>query len=141
MEPDKQINRKKLAEIVFKDNEKRLLLNKITHSAVNRVMIEQCVRLGFGFQQTKGLPKDCLAQRNAEVILLVIPLYFEAKMDLGLPVVNIGITDIEQQRQRITKRDGEEGVKRLDKQMSLEEREKRSQCCVRNDGDPGDAAQ
>lgn len=74
-------------------------------------------------------------------MLLVIPLYFEANMNLGLPVVNIGISDREQQVQRITKRDGEEGVKRLDKQMSLEEREKRSQCCVRNDGNPSDAAQ
>lgn len=58
-------------------------------------MLEQCVRLGFGFQQTKGLPKDCLAQRNADVMLLVIPLYFEANMNLGLPVVNIGISDRE----------------------------------------------
>ena len=40
LEQDGQLNRKKLAEIIFQDNEKRLLLNKITHRAVNRVMIE-----------------------------------------------------------------------------------------------------
>ena len=61
LERDGQINRKKLADIVFKDTEKRLLLNKITHSAVNKIMIEQCIKLGFGLQQSHGLPKDCVA--------------------------------------------------------------------------------
>ena len=50
-----------------------------------------------------------------------------------MTAVNIGVSDIEEQKKRIVLRDGEQALKRLEKQFGLEKREQLADLSVRND--------
>ncbi|CAL6012539.1 Dephospho-CoA_kinase [Hexamita inflata] len=130
---DKQINRAKLGEIVFADKSKLELLNSLTHPAISKQMIMEAIKISFALQQGMGVPSECKKLRKPKIIVLVVPLYFEAKINLQLPVVNIGVTDQEQWITRIEKRDGIKGVNKVKAQMSLQDRENLADFCVRND--------
>lgn len=82
--------------------------------------------LSSGSAQRYGIPEGCNQVAQPVAVALVVPLYFESRAEMDVPVVNIGVSDTGELRKRIMARDGESAVRRLDSQMSLAEREARS---------------
>ena len=85
---EKQINRKILKKIIFKDEKNREWINKLLHPLIKEKMI-----------------KECNQYKNNKVILLVVPLLFEAKFeDLCTEIWLVKCTE-EEQIKRLVKRD------------------------------------
>ncbi len=97
----KEINRKKLGEIVFNDQEKKKKLESIIHPFVRKEIAEYS---------------------NEGIIFFEVPLLFEAKMeDLFFKVITI-YADLETQLKRLRMRNGyskEEAMMRINSQMDL----------------------
>jgi len=108
---DRTINRKKLADIVFSDPEKRQILNEIVHPEVlnkSKILIAQ--------YQEEGL---------APLIILDAPLLIEAGMDKMVDEVWVIAVDQELQVKRVMERDNisrEAALKRLESQMPMVEK-------------------
>lgn len=101
------LNRRKLANIVFNDEKKLKKLNQIIHPQVKKV-IRQEIR------------KHSLL--GAEIIVLDVPLLFEAGIDKLCTVTVVVFTDYNTQVERIISRDHltfEEAKKRIEAQMSI----------------------
>ena len=85
---EKQINRKLLKKIIFKDEKSREWINNLLHPLIKEKMI-----------------KECNQYKDNKVILLVVPLLFEAKFeDLCTEIWLVKCTE-EQQIKRLIKRD------------------------------------
>ena len=85
---EKQINRKLLKKIIFKDEKNREWINKLLHPLIKEKMI-----------------KECNQHKDNKVILLVVPLLFEAKFeDLCTEIWLVKCTE-EEQIKRLIKRD------------------------------------
>ena len=85
---EKQINRKLLKKIIFKDEKNREWINKLLHPLIKEKMI-----------------KECNQYKDNKVILLVVPLLFEAKFeDLCTEIWLVKCTE-EEQIKRLVKRD------------------------------------
>ncbi|GAB4434923.1 MAG: dephospho-CoA kinase [bacterium] len=119
LNPDGEIDRKRLAEIVFSDPEKRRTLENIVHPAVkkerNRIIAE--------------LEKK---DKNAMVVL-DIPLLFEAGMEKEADYIVLAYADERTLFERVQKRDNmtyEEFSRRLKNQMPLSEKVKKSHFVV-----------
>ena len=89
--PSGALDRKKLAPIVFSDEEKLKQLNDITHSAV----IEETERLISDF-----------AEKGIKAVTVQVPLMFESGYDKRCDVVVCVIADYDVRVARIQKRDG-----------------------------------
>jgi dephospho-CoA kinase len=63
--PHQQIDRKKLGDIIFRNPEKRRLLNKLTHPRILRCMLKRMVF-------------DHYTKRHGAVVLVDVPLLFES---------------------------------------------------------------
>ncbi len=104
------INRKKLATIVFNDDEKRQKLNSIVHPSVRRV-IETEVK------------KYKILGNN--IIVLDVPLLFESRFNKLCDVTIVVYTDPETQLSRLMMRDNlaqEDAKKRIDAQLDIKEK-------------------
>lgn len=116
---DGTLDRKKLAQCIFADANKRQTLEHIVHPAVRRA-----------FQARIAACED-------DVLVLDVPLLFEAGFD-DLTTFNVVIhTKPETQRLRLMQRDGlsENAAElRIAAQLPLEEKIKRSDFAVANDG-------
>lgn len=116
------IDRKKLGRIVFNDNNKRLKLNKITHTRIYNLALEEIIEA-----------KD-------EVIFLDIPLLFETRdqhKDFYKVVDEIWLisSTTEIQLFRLMKRDGitkEDAIKRIESQMNILEKKQLSDLVIEN---------
>ena len=100
-----ELNRKKLASIIFEDEKKREELNKLTFIYV----VDEIKR------QINNLKKD--------IIVVNAPLLFESNLDQICDFVIAIIADRDMQIERIVKRDGlskEEAEKRLNMQNTNE---------------------
>ena len=85
---EKQINRKILKKIIFKDEKNREWINKLLHPLIKEKIIKECNRY-----------------KDNKVILLVVPLLFEAKFeDLCTEIWLVKCTE-EEQIKRLVKRD------------------------------------
>ena len=85
---EKQINRKLLKKIIFRDEKNREWINKLLHPLIKEKMI-----------------KGCNQYKDNKVILLVVPLLFEAKFeDLCTEIWLVKCTE-EEQIKRLIKRD------------------------------------
>ncbi len=85
---EKEINRKLLKKIIFKDEKNREWINKLLHPLIKEKMI-----------------KECNKYKDNKVILLVVPLLFEAKFeDLCTEIWLVKCTK-EEQIKRLVKRD------------------------------------
>lgn len=127
LEPDGAINRKKLADIVFRDEGRRKRLNEITHPRIKDKII--------------GLLNE-YKKEGATVVMIEATLIVErgGLMDLidGLIVVT---ADEEKQIERLVQGKGytrEEAVSRLRAQMPAEEKVKHADYVIDNSGSPGD---
>ena len=85
---DNAINRKLLRKIITKDEKNREWIQKLLHPLIKEKMIEKCIQY-----------------KNNQIILLVIPLLFEAKFeDICTEIWLVKCTE-EEQIKRLIKRD------------------------------------
>jgi len=115
-----QINLKMLGEIIFSDANKRDLLNKITHPRVLVVMneaIEKSRKLG------------------EKIIVIDVPLLFEAKLDYLADLIILAYTKKETQIERLIARDSisrSEALKKIESQLDLETKKQLSDIVIDN---------
>ena len=116
-----EIDRSRLGKIVFNNLEKKKILEEITHPQVIREMREK------------------IEEYRAEnkVIVLDIPLLFEAGLEFMVDEIWVVYVDRETQLQRLMARDGlsyEEANKRIQAQMSLEKKRVLADFVINNKG-------
>ncbi len=119
--PDGTLNRNTLADIVFRNSEAHDRLNAALHPKIierMQVQIEECRKMG------------------ALIVILDVPLLFEAGLE-KLPDVIVCATASEaKQMERLKMRDGlnqEQSIRRIQSQLPLEEKEKRSDIVINTD--------
>lgn len=118
LKEDGEINRKTLASIVFNDLSKRKILEDIIHPEVKKICEDRA---------------RTLEKEGKDIIVLDIPLLFEAGMEDMVDYVILAYADVETLYNRVQKRDKmskEEFLSRLKNQMSLEEKAKKSHFIV-----------
>jgi dephospho-CoA kinase len=118
------LDRRAVAAQVFADPEARRRLEAITHPAIRRVMLEETMRLAAA--------GHALAFYDA-------PLLFEVGLDAALDAVVVVWAPRDEQRARAVARGGlspEEADARLASQLPLDEKARRADFVVANDGAP-----
>lgn len=120
---DKEIDRRKLGDIVFRDFQKMAELERIVHPIVRK--------------EINKLLQKYREEGKAKIVVLDVPLLFEAKLhkDMDLNVV-VQATQ-EKQIQQATARlniSREEALRRIRLQMPLEEKIKMADVVIDNDG-------
>lgn len=119
---DGELDRKKLGQIVFSDDGKLELLNSITHPHIRRRMKDQM---------------NELESKNNKVIVLDIPLLFEAKMEDLVDIILVVFAKEEIQTKRITERDNctqEEAMRIIKAQISQQDKISKSDYTIDNSG-------
>jgi dephospho-CoA kinase len=121
LQPDGRLDRGRLAEIIFADPGARDRLNAITHPPIRKRMEEE------------------VAARADEsgLLILDIPLLFEAGRESTVEKVVVVWVDRETQLKRLTQRDrlsGADAARRVDAQLSLEEKRARADIVIDNRG-------
>lgn len=121
--PDGEINRSELGDIVFNDSRKMQLLNRIVHPCVTK---ETNRRL------------RAMERSNPEaIVVLDIPLLFEAQMHTDLSEIIVVYAPEHIQIERLMKRDKiseADAVVRVRVQMSIEEKKNRATFVIDNSG-------
>ncbi|MBO8158883.1 dephospho-CoA kinase [Thermosyntropha sp.] len=118
---DKTINREKLGEIVFNDPELLQRLNSITHPRIMEFFKKELQRLKV--------------EKPDAVIVFEVPLLYETHMDRICDEVWVVWVDRETQIERLCKRDNiseEDALKRIEAQMSLDEKARRAKVVIDN---------
>jgi len=117
----REINRKVLRNIIFKDAKSRDWIQKLLHPLIKEKII-----------------KDCYQYKNHKIILLVIPLLFEAKFeDICTEIWLVKCTE-EQQIERLVRRDKiseEEAAAIIKLQLNFEAKQKLSDVILDNSDD------
>lgn len=106
------IDRRKLGEIVFANEEKRMQLNAIVHPEVRKMMIKQ---------------RDEAIRAGERFVVLDIPLLYESGLERLTDKVIVVWVPRELQLERLMKRNQlneDEALKRIHAQHSLEEKRK-----------------
>lgn len=114
------LDRKKLASIVFADDEARRALNAIVHPLVGALAAERTNEL-----EARGEPLACYE----------VPLLYEGKLESALKPVVVVIAPLEAQVARTVARDGgtaDEARARIRAQMPLSEKAERADYVVDN---------
>lgn len=109
-----EINRKILADIVFKDKKKKKILEGIIHPEVKKICSDRA----------KELEKE-----GKDIAVFDIPLLFEAGMENMVDYVILACADEDTIYERVKKRDGmsrEEFLARINNQIPLEDKIKKS---------------
>ena len=122
--PDENIDRKKLGEMIFSDEEAREKLNSIVHPRVNMKLMEETEQL-----KKKSSPP--------EVLVYDVPLLIETGAYDMVDMVVLVYTTQQVQKERLKKRDGfleEEIEARLSSQMDLDEKKKYADYTIDNTG-------
>jgi dephospho-CoA kinase len=118
---DQTIDREKLGAIVFNNPERLQVLNQITHPRVG--------------EQFKQIITTLRAEKSDAVLFMEVPLLYETHMERICDEVWVVWVDEETQIQRLMKRDGlsrEDALKRIDAQMSLDEKARRADFVIDN---------
>ncbi|MCY7814930.1 dephospho-CoA kinase [Bacillus haynesii] len=116
------IDRRKLGEIVFANEEKRMQLNAIVHPEVRKMMIKQ---------------RDEAIRAGERFVVLDIPLLYESGLERLTDKVIVVWVPRELQLERLMKRNQlneDETLKRIHAQHSLEEKKKRADAVIDNSG-------
>lgn len=125
LRPDGTVDRKALAARIFADPAARERLNALTHPYIRARMAEETKRLS--------------ASRQANVIVLDIPLLFETRGADDLDGVIVVYADEPARLRRLIARDGlteEEARRRVSAQMALSEKVARADWVIDNTGPP-----
>ncbi|MBA2878440.1 MULTISPECIES: dephospho-CoA kinase [Anoxybacillus] len=116
------IDRRKLGTIVFDDEQKRKQLNAIVHPLVRKHMLQQ---------------KEQYAKQKEKAVVLDIPLLFESKLEHLVDRILVVYVDEQTQLHRLCERNGfsvEEARARMKAQMPLEEKRKKADAVIDNNG-------
>jgi len=112
LKDSQEINRKKLAQIVFSDQEKLKLLNRITHPEIIALIKKQI--------------RQIYSHSTGNVVCIIdAPLLFETHLEFMVDKVIVVYLNREEQLKRLLRRDGlvkGEAVKRIESQISIEEK-------------------
>ncbi|KAB5538832.1 hypothetical protein DKX38_016365 [Salix brachista] len=117
-----EVDRPKLGQIVFSDPGKRQLLNRLLAPFISSGILREILKLWL---------KGC------KVIVLDIPLLFEAKMDKWTKPIIVVWVDTETQLQRLMARDGineEDARNRTNAQMALDLKRSKADIVIDNSG-------
>lgn len=115
---DGEIDRKKLAGIVFSDKNELKKLNYITHKHIFEKMREE------------------IASSDSELIILDVPLLFSADFDIKCDYKIAVVANLQERIERVMFRDGisrDDVLKRIDAQLSDEEMREKADICIEND--------
>jgi dephospho-CoA kinase len=117
---DGQIDRKKLAEVVFSDETERQKLNAIVHPEVRRVMREEAEAAEAG---------------GAEIVFMDIPLLFESKLQHMVEKIAVVYAPADMQLARMIERDEleeEQAQKRLRAQFPIDQKKSEADFLIDN---------
>lgn len=117
---DGHLNRKKLRELIFSDDEKRILLNRILHPIIH----EEIERQLQSFSDEK-------------ILIFDAPLLLENNLKGMVDEVWVVSTSLDHQVERVMERDHisrEEALKIIDKQMPLSDKIKNADLVLDNNG-------
>jgi dephospho-CoA kinase len=121
LNPDMTINRQKLGAIVFEDDVRLEVLNRISHPLILESFKNQIL-------QIKNSQPEA-------VVIMDVPLLYEAHMDQLCDQVWVVWVDRETQIKRLMERNNfarEEVLKRIESQMDLDEKAKRADVVIDN---------
>lgn len=121
LKEDGEIDRKKLASIVFSSYRELEELNRMTHPAIIAEVNKR------------------ISEAPDEVMAIVAPLLIEAGLTEAVDSLWVVTLDVEKQVERITQRDGctrEEALTRIKAQMPLVEKVKFADVIIDNSGTP-----
>ncbi len=116
------INRAKLGEIIFNDQEERTVLNGIVHPAVRERMNEK---------------KEAAIKRNESIVIMDIPLLFESKLTDQVERTLLIYVDEATQLKRLMERNNyseNEAMVRIQSQMPLKEKKALADFIIDNSG-------
>jgi len=122
LQPNGQLDRKKLGDIVFSDEAERQVLNAIVHPEVRRVMREQAVEA-----EAAGAP----------IVFMDIPLLFESKLQHMVEKIVVVYVPESTQLERLIERDEldeEQARKRMNAQLPIEEKKAWADYVIDNQG-------
>ena len=114
-----KLDRKKMSEIVFENQEKLKKLNEIMHPEILKKMWLEVEKL----------------KKNHKIIVLDIPLLFEINMEKEVDKILLIFASKEIQLKRIMERDGrsrEEAIKIINSQMPLYKKREKSDYIIQN---------
>ncbi|KAL2485802.1 Dephospho-CoA kinase [Abeliophyllum distichum] len=117
-----EVDRPKLGQIVFANPDKRQLLNRLLAPYISSGIYVEVLKLWM---------KGC------KIIVLDVPLLFEAKMDKWTKPIIVVWVDSQTQLQRLMARDGtteEEAKNRISAQMSLDLKRTKADIVIENTG-------
>jgi dephospho-CoA kinase len=121
--PNRQLDRVKLAELVFNDQQKMKILNSIIHPRVGSRILE--------------LTRKIEAENPDAVVIYDIPLLIEAGMQEMVDLIILVYAPRELQLERLRQRDSlspEEAEQRLSAQLPIEEKKKYAHQVIDNSG-------
>ncbi|MBF7084023.1 dephospho-CoA kinase [Desulfallas sp. Bu1-1] len=111
LQEDRTLDRKKLADLVFRDIEKRKKLESFTHPRINEEFIKEL--------------NEIVSRDPNAIILVDIPLLIELNLQYMFHKLLVVYVPTELQIERLMKRDGinrEEALNRLKAQLPIEEK-------------------
>ncbi|XP_042477407.1 dephospho-CoA kinase [Macadamia integrifolia] len=117
-----EVDRARLGQIVFADPDKRQLLNRLLAPFISYGIFWEVFKLWI---------------KGSKVIVLDIPLLFEAKMDRWSKPIIVVWVDPETQLQRLMARDGiseQQARNRINAQMSLDQKKTKADIVIDNSG-------
>lgn len=120
--PDGSLNREKLGNLIFNNEEQRKKLNGIIHPAVRQEMIRQ---------------KEEWLEKGANTIIMDIPLLFESKLQSYVDKIIVVSATPAVQKERLIARNcysAEEADARINSQLPIVEKEKGADAVINNDG-------
>ncbi|XP_021749652.1 dephospho-CoA kinase-like [Chenopodium quinoa] len=122
LQPDGEVDRPALGRIVFSNPDKRQLLNRLLAPFISSGILQEILKLWL---------------KGHKVIVLDVPLLFEAKMDKWTkPIITVWV-DRETQLKRLVSRDGindEEANNKINAQMSLDSKRSKADIVIDNTG-------
>ena len=123
LQTDKQLDRKKLGNLVFENESLRKQLNRCTHGYIRREALKQIILHFFHFES---------------LVIWDVPLLFEVGLDRYLSHTLVISCDLPIQFHRLKQRDQindqEQIQRRIDAQMSLTEKCRRARYVIDNNG-------
>lgn len=129
LKEDQTLNRKKLGQIIFADEQKRKQLNAIVHPAVRKEMLQQ---------------RDTYVNDGEKCIILDIPLLFEGNLTSIVDKTLVVSVNEKVQLDRLMERDGsteEDAKRRILSQMPIQEKVKLADAVIDNNGSKDDSYQ
>lgn len=126
LQEDGSLDRKKLGAIVFSDAEKKEILDRMMHTRILELIHERILQ----FREES---------EHAKVIFIDAPLLFETGLDKSADEIWVIDVDDETRIRRIMARDclqREEILKRIESQMTRDEKNSRADVILDNSGEP-----